>query len=66
MSKEMIRPTITVNRVFEDKRSAMEAFVAVLVREMDRRKSSVRTFEPLNEPDYTCSESEVKDYDTTA
>lgn len=56
MSRKIERPIITVNRVFEDKRSAMEAFVTVLVREIERR--SFRTFESVKEPDYTTSESE--------
>jgi len=62
--REMQRPKITVNRVFADKRSAMEAFVTVLVREMERR--SVRTFETLKQPQYNDGESEVKHDDTDA
>jgi hypothetical protein len=62
MSKTIQRPKVTVNRVFTDKRTAMEAFVTVLVREMERR--SVRTFETLNEPHYNYCESEGNAYDT--
>lgn len=64
MSREIQRPTIVVNHFFEDKRSAMEAFVTVLVREMEQR--SIRTFETVNEPEYTSCEREVKSNDTTA
>lgn len=63
MSKEMKRPVITVNRVFENKRSAMEAFVTILVREIDRR--SIHTFESVKEPEYTSCEREVKNDATT-
>ena len=64
MARKMTRPVITVNRVFEDKRSAMEAFVTILVREIERR--SVRTFESVKEPEYTFCEREVNENDTTA
>jgi len=64
MSREMTRPIIDVNPIFEDKRSAMEAFVTVLVREAERR--SVRTFESVKEPEYTSCEREVKSNDTNA
>jgi len=64
MSREMKRPIITVNRVFEGERSAMEAFVAVLVGEIERR--SVRTFESVKEPEYTGLESEVVQDDADA
>ena len=60
--KQTQRPAITVNRVFADKRSAMEAFVTVLVREMERR--SAHTFEVEKQPQYDRGESEGNDYDT--
>jgi len=64
MSKEMKRPVININRVYEDKRSVMEAFVTVLVHEMERR-ASIRTFESVKEPEYTVFETEVKKNGTT-
>ena len=62
MSKTIQRPVIEVNRVFAAKRSAMDAFVTVLVKELERR--SIRTFEVVEQPHYTFSESEVNRYDT--
>jgi hypothetical protein len=65
MSKTIQRPIIEIERVFVEKRSALEAFATVLVREMERRQS-IRTFDPLKEPHYNISESEVLRNDTTA
>jgi len=69
--KNIQRPTVTVNRVFSDKRSAIEAFAAVLVKEIQRRSQSVRTFEAVKKPDYNFNndssfeiESEEISYDT--
>ena len=59
MSKEMKRPVININRVYEEKRPAIEAFAAALVREMENRTSN-RTFESVKEPEYTGGETEVK------
>jgi len=42
----------------------MEAFVTVLVHEMERR-ASIRTFESVKEPEYTVFETEVKKNGTT-
>ncbi len=56
------RPKIIINRVFAEQRSALEAFGALIIRDMAR--CSVRTFEVSEQPQYTDDESEVKRYDT--
>ena len=62
MSKKIQRPIININRIFEDKRTALEAFAAALIRDM--KKHSVHTFEDVKQPQYTVYESEGKQYDT--
>jgi len=56
------RPKIIINRVFVEERSALEAFGALIVKDMER--CSIRTFENLEQPHYTIDESEVKENDT--
>ena len=45
------RPILKVTRIYDEKRSMLEAFVNVLVHEIERR-SSIRTFESVKEPEY--------------
>ena len=56
------RPKIIINRVFTEKRSALEAFGALIIKDMERY--SIRTFEKSEQPHYTIGESEVKQHDT--
>lgn len=57
--KGLTRPILKITRIYDEKRSMLEAFVNVLVREIERR-SSVRTFESVKKPEY----NEDKLYET--
>lgn len=61
--REAQRPKIIINRVFVEERSALEAFGALIIKDMER--CSVRTFENMEQPHYTIDESEVEQHDTS-
>lgn len=49
--RRITRPILKVTRIYDEKRSMLEAFVNVLICEIERR-SSVRTFESVKKPEY--------------
>lgn len=52
MAKTVMRPKITVQAVYAGEKDMREMFVSLLVNEVRKGKSSVRTFENVNEPEY--------------
>ena len=63
--RKATRPKIIINRVFVEKRSALEAFGSLIVKDLN--KCSIRTFEKLEQPHYNRSRNnrnEVKQHDT--
>ncbi len=58
------RPKIIINRVFVEERTALEAFGALIIKDMEM--CSVRTFEKVEQPHYTNGESEVEQHDTSS
>lgn len=52
MAKMVTRPKIEVQPVYLGKKDMQEMFVSLLVNEVRRGKSSVRTFETMKDTEY--------------
>lgn len=52
MAKTVTRPKITVQAVYTGGMDMRELFISLLVSEVRKGKSSVRTFEIVKEPEY--------------
>jgi len=52
MAKTAVRPKITVQAVYAGEKDMQECFISLLVNEVRKGKSSVRTFEIINNPQY--------------
>lgn len=52
MAKTVTRPKITVQEVYTGDMDMRELFLSLLVSEVRKGKSSVRTFEIVKEPEY--------------
>ena len=61
MAKTVTRPKITVQAVYAGEKDMREMFVSLLVNEVQKGKSSVRTFENVNEPEYNLLITEEKE-----
>lgn len=61
MAKAVQRPKITVQAVYSGGMDMREIFISLLVNEVRRGKSSVRTFEIVKEPEYNLSTTTNKE-----
>lgn len=61
MAKTVTRPKITVQAVYAGEKDMREMFVSLLVNEVRKGTSSVRTFENVNEPEYNLLITEEKE-----
>lgn len=61
MAKTVTRPKITVQAVYAGEKDMREMFVSLLVNEVRKGKSSVCTFENVNEPEYNLLITEEKE-----
>lgn len=61
MPKTGIRPKIIVRAVYSGEKDMRELFVSLLVNEVRKGKSSVRTFEIINNPQYNEDSKKTKE-----
>lgn len=61
MAKTVTRPKITVQAVYTGGTDMRELFISLIVSEVRKGKSSVRTFEIVKEPEYNQGTTETKE-----
>lgn len=61
MAKTAKRPKITVQAVYMGNRDMREIFISLLVNEVRKGKSSVRTFEIVKDTEYNLTTTEEKE-----
>ncbi len=52
MAREMIRPKIEVEAVYQGNENMQEVFVGLLVSEVKYREKSICTFDYIKDPEY--------------
>lgn len=61
MARTATRPKITVQAVYSGEKDMQEMFVSLLVNEVRKGKSSVRTFEIVKDTDYNLPITDEKE-----
>lgn len=61
MARTTTRPKITVQAVYTGNRDMREIFISLLVNEVRKGKSSVRTFEIVKDTDYNLPITDEKE-----
>lgn len=61
MVRTITRPKITVQAVYSGDKDMREAFISLLVNEVRQAKTSVRTFEIVEDTEYNLTKTDEKE-----
>lgn len=61
MAKTTTRPKITVQAVYSGGKDMQELFISLLVNEVRKGESSVRTFEIIKDTEYNRDRNQIKE-----
>lgn len=61
MARTVTRPIVTVQAVYSGDKDMQELFISLLVDDVRKRKSSVRTFEIIKDTEYNIDTTQIKE-----